>query len=322
MRLHKTNASRHYTRPDRPLYDARLLARVKELLSYDPVSGLLTWRVARPPRIKPGDEAGSVLPNGYVTVCIDGWNYYGHHLAFALTHDIWAEPYLLRLQGAKDDLRLSNMVYDRAYGSTTDPAILERREKARNRARRQRERERRIKAQIEMTPSMIEGVEHMPGGVGFKVSYRATPQDHYRVIAENILTKREAEALSYDFRRRMHFLDHHPVPVPASEAEHRQWESIYAASGDITYDYVRQVFAYDPLAGDIIWRYPEARRGHRADHRIGRHMYVDHLGRKFPAHLLIWFLVHKVWPKRGQIGWRNGDQTDNRLDNLFLKEQA
>jgi len=60
-------------------------ARLKELLSYCPETGLFTRNVSRGNggRFKAGSVAGSINKvNGYVEICLDGKSYTGHRLAF------------------------------------------------------------------------------------------------------------------------------------------------------------------------------------------------------------------------------------------------
>jgi len=55
--------------------------RVRELLNYDPLSGLFTWRVDRKNQVRVGGIAGSVNSKGYVTIWIDGNQCQAHRLA-------------------------------------------------------------------------------------------------------------------------------------------------------------------------------------------------------------------------------------------------
>jgi AP2 domain/HNH endonuclease len=60
--------------------------RVLELLDYDPLTGILTWKVDRANK-KAGDRAGHLnAALGYETVCIDYRNYYSHRLVFLIEH--------------------------------------------------------------------------------------------------------------------------------------------------------------------------------------------------------------------------------------------
>lgn len=57
-------------------------SRLKELLSYDAVSGVFTWLKAVNSRSNIGDIAGSKCENGYILIGIDGYGYSAHRLAF------------------------------------------------------------------------------------------------------------------------------------------------------------------------------------------------------------------------------------------------
>jgi hypothetical protein len=63
-------------------------ARLKELLFYDPRSGLFTWRVSRG-RVTVGDVAGCLVSLGYVVLRLDQVNYYAHRLAHLYTKGVW-----------------------------------------------------------------------------------------------------------------------------------------------------------------------------------------------------------------------------------------
>lgn len=56
-------------------------ARLKEVLSYDPATGVFTWLISRG-RAKAGSVAGSPGDHGYWQIGIDGHRYYSHRLAF------------------------------------------------------------------------------------------------------------------------------------------------------------------------------------------------------------------------------------------------
>lgn len=57
-------------------------ATLKNLLDYNPETGVFTWRVSRPPRGRPGQQAGHDNGNGYVRLSVLGKKYYAHRLAF------------------------------------------------------------------------------------------------------------------------------------------------------------------------------------------------------------------------------------------------
>lgn len=63
--------------------------RLKELLSYDPLTGVFLWRVDRY-RVKAGDRAGSVSPTTqYRIIRLDQHNYAEHRLAWFYMRGEW-----------------------------------------------------------------------------------------------------------------------------------------------------------------------------------------------------------------------------------------
>ena len=71
------NASRRFPR----------LSRLRELLIYDPATGIITWRVTRPGQMRPGMEAGTIDGKGYLRIRIDGVDYRGHRLAWFMHYE-------------------------------------------------------------------------------------------------------------------------------------------------------------------------------------------------------------------------------------------
>lgn len=63
--------------------------RARELLNYDPETGVFIWRVIHCRNIPVGRPAGSVLPDGYLYVMIDGRNYKRSRLAWLYMSGEW-----------------------------------------------------------------------------------------------------------------------------------------------------------------------------------------------------------------------------------------
>ena len=66
--------------------------RLKELLHYEPLTGIFTWRVRRGFRATVGTVAGYIDDDGYVCITIECRRYRAHRLAwFYMTGD-WPDP--------------------------------------------------------------------------------------------------------------------------------------------------------------------------------------------------------------------------------------
>lgn len=85
------------------------LQELKSLLAYDPDTGNLTWLNPLSVRVKPGDRAGSVSGQGYVTVRIKGTLYYAHRLAFLFMTGKWPEKLVDHIDGDRKNNRWSNL---------------------------------------------------------------------------------------------------------------------------------------------------------------------------------------------------------------------
>ena len=66
--------------------DGLTVERIRELLEYDPTTGILTWKVSRRGTAKAGSRAGCRNNEGYLIVGIDGVACRAHRLAYAIHH--------------------------------------------------------------------------------------------------------------------------------------------------------------------------------------------------------------------------------------------
>jgi len=83
-------------------------ARLRDLLTYDPDTGLLHWRIARPPRIKAGRLAGYIHQK-YRVVCVDNIQYLAHHLIWTLMTGDWPTMDIDHVDGDGTNNRWSNL---------------------------------------------------------------------------------------------------------------------------------------------------------------------------------------------------------------------
>lgn len=83
--------------------------RLREMLAYDHESGRLTWLIARPRGVRPGDTFGCVNAIGYRVGCVDGVQLFAHRVAWALHHGSWPSSFLDHKNRKRDDNRLCNL---------------------------------------------------------------------------------------------------------------------------------------------------------------------------------------------------------------------
>lgn len=64
-------------------------ARLRELLIYDPLTGVFTYRISRRGGVRAGAVAGCPNAKGYIVIKIDMVLYYAHRLAWLYVHGVW-----------------------------------------------------------------------------------------------------------------------------------------------------------------------------------------------------------------------------------------
>lgn len=63
--------------------------RLKELLHYNPDTGIFTWALPTNKKFKPGQIAGCLNAGGYFCIGMDGKNYLSHRLAWLYVYGKW-----------------------------------------------------------------------------------------------------------------------------------------------------------------------------------------------------------------------------------------
>lgn len=112
----RDNAPRPLTtlRKARTMASADLTAaRLRELLHYDPETGIFTWRVDRGPggcAARAGDQAGHLgKQQGYILIGIDGQLYLAHRLAWLYVHGVWPTKLLDHEDTDRANNRIRNL---------------------------------------------------------------------------------------------------------------------------------------------------------------------------------------------------------------------
>ena len=87
--------------------------RVRELLSYDPETGIFTRRVRTAQRHQVGDRADFLVTGGstpgYHRVSIDSERYQAHRVAWLYVHGEWPGKFIDHINGVRSDNRMANL---------------------------------------------------------------------------------------------------------------------------------------------------------------------------------------------------------------------
>lgn len=85
-------------------------ARLKELLSYDPDTGVFVWRIksSKFSYIEPGSVAGWE-DNGYIKISLDGRDYKAHRLAWLYVYGAWPSKFVDHKNQVRADNRIRNL---------------------------------------------------------------------------------------------------------------------------------------------------------------------------------------------------------------------
>jgi hypothetical protein len=81
---------------------------LKELLDYDPETGIFRWRIPRQ-KIRVGDVVGSVHRTGYIRVKIRAGYYSAHRLAWLYVYGKWPGNHIDHINGNRRDNRITNL---------------------------------------------------------------------------------------------------------------------------------------------------------------------------------------------------------------------
>lgn len=82
--------------------------RLKELLHYDPDTGVFT-RIRSRLSTTLNKKAGGINYDGYRRIYIDGSSYFAQRLAFLYIHGSWPSSQMDHINGNRDDNRISNL---------------------------------------------------------------------------------------------------------------------------------------------------------------------------------------------------------------------
>jgi hypothetical protein len=82
--------------------------KLKEILHYDPETGVFRWRKSVRQNMKPWDVAGSYLL-GYIKIGIKGKRYQAHRLAWLYVTGCWPKNQIDHINGIRNDNKFLNL---------------------------------------------------------------------------------------------------------------------------------------------------------------------------------------------------------------------
>jgi hypothetical protein len=84
--------------------------KLKELIHYDPKTGVFTWLQNRSDKVKDGHPAGcKASSRGYKRICIDYQNYQAHRVAFLYMTGKWPTNMVDHIDGNPSNNKWSNL---------------------------------------------------------------------------------------------------------------------------------------------------------------------------------------------------------------------
>lgn len=84
-------------------------SQLKELLHYDPDTGIFTNKVFRGPKALKNAEVGCINSKGYLTLNIKLKNYKCHRLAWLYIYGVWPKDQIDHINQNKIDNRIANL---------------------------------------------------------------------------------------------------------------------------------------------------------------------------------------------------------------------
>jgi hypothetical protein len=85
------------------------LERIREVMDYDPATGVFIRKVKTGPRHEVGERADKNLDNGYLRIGLDGRKLLAHRVAWLYVHGAWPKGFIDHINGDRSDNRIANL---------------------------------------------------------------------------------------------------------------------------------------------------------------------------------------------------------------------
>jgi hypothetical protein len=85
------------------------LTYLKHILAYNELTGIFTWKVSKSSKTVVGSIAGTLHPNGYIYIGIDGYGYRAHRLAWFYVYGKWPADQIDHINFIKTDNSINNL---------------------------------------------------------------------------------------------------------------------------------------------------------------------------------------------------------------------
>lgn len=82
--------------------------QLKEILRYDPDTGVFTWATRKAMCVKPGRVAG-YTKDGYIYIGIDKKTYLAHRLAWLYVYGVWPKKQIDHIDGIRNNNKMANL---------------------------------------------------------------------------------------------------------------------------------------------------------------------------------------------------------------------